>query len=168
MKFIGNLFLFAAVFGAAALFGGVSDYEDAAEKGDSKAQYNLGVCYFKGDGVKQDFGKAVEWFKKSSEQGYGHAQCFLALCYTFGKGVKQDHAEALRLFREAAKKDIAEAQFNLGNFYETGKGGVTADVEKAKEWYLKAAAKEHGRAKEAYTKLMQPKENEQSKENRFL
>lgn len=168
MKLIGKLLLSAALFGTVALFGAAGDYEENAEKGDSKAQYNLGVCYFKGDGVKQDFAKAAEWFKKSSDQGYGHAQCFLALCYTFGKGVKQDHAEALRLYREAAKKDIAEAQYNLGVFYETGKGGVTADEEKAKEWYLKAAAKEHGRAKEAYTKLMQPKENERGNENRFL
>ena len=95
MKLIGKLLLSAALFGTVALFGAAGDYEENAEKGDSKAQYNLGVCYFKGDGVKQDFAKSAEWFKKSSDQGYGHAQCFLALCYTFGKGVKQDHAEAL-------------------------------------------------------------------------
>lgn len=35
-------------------------YSKEAHLGDSKAQYNLGVMYAKGQGTKQDYNKAVE------------------------------------------------------------------------------------------------------------
>ena len=34
-------------------------FEDLALKGDAKAQYNLGVMYSIGQGVKQDYKKAI-------------------------------------------------------------------------------------------------------------
>jgi TPR repeat protein len=33
----------------------------AAERGDVRAQYNLGGCYYRGDGVPQDYTRAVYW-----------------------------------------------------------------------------------------------------------
>ncbi len=41
----------------------------AAEQGESTAQYYLAVCYYKGDGITQDYAQAVEWFLKAAEQG---------------------------------------------------------------------------------------------------
>ena len=43
--------------------------EDAAEKGDASAQYNLATCYENGIGVKEDLDKAVELLKLSAEAG---------------------------------------------------------------------------------------------------
>ena len=40
-----------------------------AEAGDAEAQVRLGFLYYYGEGVEQDFDKAVEWFRKSAEQG---------------------------------------------------------------------------------------------------
>ncbi|MCK9681056.1 tetratricopeptide repeat protein, partial [Haemophilus influenzae] len=40
-----------------------------AEQGYAKAQFNLGVMYAKGQGVKQDDFEAVKWFRKAAEQG---------------------------------------------------------------------------------------------------
>jgi len=37
-----------------------------AESGDAKAQFDLGACYFKGDGVTQDYKEAVKWYTKSA------------------------------------------------------------------------------------------------------
>ena len=37
------------------------------------AQYNLGVCYYNGDGVAQSYAEAVKWFRKAAEQGYAEA-----------------------------------------------------------------------------------------------
>ena len=42
-------------------------YTKSAEQGDATAQYNLGVCYYNGQGVAQDNKKAVYWFTKSAE-----------------------------------------------------------------------------------------------------
>ena len=48
-------------------------YTKSAEQGDATAQYNLGVCYYNGQGVAQDNKKAVYWFTKSVEQGNADA-----------------------------------------------------------------------------------------------
>jgi hypothetical protein len=37
-------------------------YRKAAEQGDARAQFNLGVLYYMGNGVAQDFAKAYFWF----------------------------------------------------------------------------------------------------------
>ena len=36
--------------------------------------YNLGICFYNGDGVSQDYGEAVKWWKKAAEQGYDEAK----------------------------------------------------------------------------------------------
>lgn len=40
-----------------------------AESGDAKAQYNVGVCYANGYGVKPNSVKADEWIEKTVAQG---------------------------------------------------------------------------------------------------
>ena len=160
MKFAVKSFFFVMCFSSMALYGAASDYEDAAAEGDSKAQYNLGLCYLNGDGIIQNDKNAFEWFKKAADHGYPHAECMVGLCYAFGKGVNQNDKKALEYFKKAANKDIAEAYYNLGWFNENGKGGLPADVEEAKKWYQKAADKEHGLAKEALNRLNKPKEQQ--------
>ena len=44
-------------------------YRKAADVGDPNAQFNLGYCYWTGDGVKKDTDEAVKWFRKAAEQG---------------------------------------------------------------------------------------------------
>lgn len=38
------------------------------------AQYNLGVCYDRGNGVTKNAEEAVKWYRKAAEQGYAKAQ----------------------------------------------------------------------------------------------
>ena len=40
-----------------------------AEQGIADAQYNLGVMYYNGWGVPQDYSAAVSWYRKAAEQG---------------------------------------------------------------------------------------------------
>lgn len=40
-------------------------YKKAAEQGFAKSQYNLGLCYEKGIGVKKDLNKAKYWYDKA-------------------------------------------------------------------------------------------------------
>ncbi|MCX6631984.1 MAG: tetratricopeptide repeat protein, partial [Candidatus Solibacter sp.] len=47
---------------------------DRAEKGDAAAQDGLGHIYSQGQGVPQDFTKAVRWWRKAADQGHADAQ----------------------------------------------------------------------------------------------
>ena len=45
-------------------------YRKAADKGDAKAQSNLGSMYFSGlGGLQKNEKEALKWFKKAAEQG---------------------------------------------------------------------------------------------------
>ena len=109
----------------------------AAERGNVKAQNNLGVMYEKGQGVRQDYARAAEWFLKAAEQGTATAQFNLGLKYANGQGVRQDYAQAVQWYRKAAEQGNVEAQHNLGAVYVNGQG-VHQDHKIAKEWYKKA------------------------------
>ena len=45
--------------------------------------YNLGVLYFNGQGVEQDYSKAFNLFRKSAERGYAAAQLNLGYMWLF-------------------------------------------------------------------------------------
>ncbi|MCD7959462.1 MAG: sel1 repeat family protein [Ruminococcus sp.] len=79
----------------------------------ANAQINLGVCYFCGHGVTQDYTKAVKWFRKAAEQGLAVAQNNLGWCYEHGEGVTQDYVKAKEWYRKAADQGNAKAKNNL-------------------------------------------------------
>lgn len=60
---------------------------ETAEQGNADAQNNLGVMYYFGYGVPQDYKKAFEWYTKAAEQGNAKAQYRLGDMYYFGYGV---------------------------------------------------------------------------------
>jgi len=84
-----------------------------AEKGDSKAQRDLGSRYFYGPGVPQDYPDAARWYCKAAEQGDALAEFSLGLMYFNGKGVQQDYTEAARWYRKAAEQGNPKSQFSL-------------------------------------------------------
>ena len=51
-----------------------SDTKIAAEKGDAKAQFNLGVMYVLGQGTPQDYKEVLKWYRKAAEQGHAQGQ----------------------------------------------------------------------------------------------
>ena len=79
----------------------VPKLQAAADKGHKKAQYRLGRCYDKGDGVKEDDKKAFELYLKSAKQDYAKAQYQLGRCYLKGKGVAANQDEARKWFKRA-------------------------------------------------------------------
>ena len=87
---------------------------NSAEQADADAQFKLGLHYFEGTGVSQDYAEAVKWFRKSAEQGNVDAQFYLGYCYEEGNGVTQDYAEAVKWYRKSAEQGDAGAQCNLG------------------------------------------------------
>ena len=41
----------------------------AAEQGEARAQFNLGIRYANGEGVPQDDAEAIRWYRLAAEQG---------------------------------------------------------------------------------------------------
>ncbi len=115
----------------------------AAEKGHRKAQYRLGRCYDKGNGVEENNKLAFGWYQKSAAQDYAKAQYQLGKCYKNGEGVEKDRKKAVEWFAKAARQDNADAQLALGKSYMKGKG-IAADPKKAKQWLSKAVSNPKG------------------------
>ncbi len=100
--------------------------------------YILGIDSYLGDGVPQDFLKAVSLFRKAADQGLADAQNSLGDCYATGKGVTQDYIAAVLWYRKAADQGLADAQYRLGYCYAEGKG-IAQNYTAAASWYRKAA-----------------------------
>ena len=53
----------------AVLADDVPDFQEtlqAAGQGYAKAQFNLGLMYYNGQGVRQDYTQAVQWYRKAA------------------------------------------------------------------------------------------------------
>jgi TPR repeat protein len=111
----------------------LAEFTAAAEQGLDLAQYNLGVLYYSGLGVKADHEKAYEWTKKAAEQGHLTAQFNLGTLYFNGHGTRRNREEAFQWYSVAAQQDHAEAQYNLATLYGDGTG-VEKDLVKAHFW----------------------------------
>jgi TPR repeat protein len=104
-----------------------------AEWGKTTSQYELGLMYYKGQGVEQNYKEAFKWFRVSAQKGLPDAQFYLGLMYYEGKAVACNYSNALYLFLAAAKQGQTEAQFILGDMYISGQG-VKRNYIKAYAW----------------------------------
>lgn len=109
-----------------------------AQKGDEYAQFILGTLYHHGKGIPQDYGQALQWYRKAAEQGSDVAQNNLGILYRNGEGVPKDDNQAAVWWRKAAEQGYATAQANLGVLYHLGQG-VSQDDSQAAQWFRKAA-----------------------------
>ena len=111
----------------------------AAAQGHAEGQYQLGVMYYFGYGVKEDDAEAIKWFRKAADQGHAMAQNHLGDMYYYGYGIAEDNAEAMKWFHKAAAQGYAAAQFSLGAMYSDGYGEAKKDVDEAMKWFRRAA-----------------------------
>jgi TPR repeat protein len=101
-----------------------------AHRGDSGAQYDLGLMYGSGNGIAKNMTEAAKWYRRAADQGHAKAQAMLGVLFSSGQGVPQSHVEAIKWWRRAADQGDADARFNLGMAYWKGEG-VTQDFDKA-------------------------------------
>ena len=52
----------------------LKEWRPLAEQGSAAAEFNLGLLFYDGRGVAQDFTEAAQWFQRSADQGYAKAQ----------------------------------------------------------------------------------------------
>ena len=88
-KFLLFLTLFLATLTMAFAQEDIKAIKKAAKKGDQIAQYKMGECFFKGEGEKQNYKKALDWYNKSAQQGNADACFQIAICYKNGYGVEK-------------------------------------------------------------------------------
>ena len=98
-----------------------------AYEGDAEAQYNLGVLYLEGQGIKADIEQAHAWFMKAANQNHLEAQYNLGHMSLDGMGVEKNVEAALWWWKRAAEGGYAQAQFNYGRALYLG---IEGDADK--------------------------------------
>ena len=104
--------LLALGIGQAAWADDVPDLQktlQSARQGNAAAQFNLGLMYDSGRGVRQDYTKAVQWYRKAAEQGNVEAQHNLGAVYVNGQGVRQDHKIAKEWYKKACDNGLQQS-----------------------------------------------------------
>lgn len=125
-----------------------------AQNGDCEAQYQLGDCYFNGDGIAKNDAEAFRWYESSAWGGSMWGKYNYGKCFRLGIGVEQDWERARREFRlsadmgnpwalqQLAEMGDVEAQYQLGDCYYNGDKqsfGMPQDDREAFRWYESSA-----------------------------
>ncbi|XP_039092134.1 death ligand signal enhancer isoform X1 [Hyaena hyaena] len=93
-----------------------SYFQKAADRGYSKAQYNVGLCHEHGRGTPRDLGKAVLSYQLAASQGHRLAQYRYARCLLQGPASTwgPERQRAVSMLKQAAHSGLREAQAFLG------------------------------------------------------
>ena len=113
--------------------------ECAAKQGDTDAQYDVGVAYENGIGVKPSGDTAAYWYGLAASSDHKAAAYNLARLYLDGSLVKQNESLAINILIDLATKEYAPAQFLLGLLTKNGLHSLPQDNESALGWFSRAA-----------------------------
>jgi uncharacterized protein len=100
----------------------LKEWKPLAKSGFIHAQYNLGLMYYLGQGVRRDVRNAYEWWSLAAEKGHLSAQDGLGNIYKSGRAVPRDYKKAVELYSLAAQQGRPISQYHLGEMYAKGFG----------------------------------------------
>jgi TPR repeat protein len=86
-----------------------------ANNGDATAQYQVGLLYYQGLGIGQNYDEASHWYHLAAAQGNADAQYSLGNMFLMGEGVSQDDAKAIAWYERAADQGHVAAKHNVNN-----------------------------------------------------
>jgi len=109
----------------------------AAESGDAKSQYGMGLLYSEGIVVPMDDAQALHWFGLAADQDHGKAQYKLGIMHANGWGVPMSEVDAMKWYKLAAENGVTAAQVSLGTMYQNG-FSVEQDKVEALKWFTVA------------------------------
>jgi len=124
-----------------------------AEAGSAEAANNIGHMYEEGLGVAQNYGEAMDWYRKAALQELAQAQHNVGLLYYNGYGVAANPREAMRWFRLAANQGLAASEYMLGLAYQSGEG-AELDYTEARRWFLLSARQGYADAQMMYAYML--------------
>jgi TPR repeat protein len=131
----------------------------SANQGNTRAQFNIGLAYAKGDGVKKKFSEAIRWFRKSLQKdktphedtdkfyenlmrlaklGDPVAQYKIGHAFENGLWFPKNEAEAFKWYLKAAEQNNLESECSLGFVYLLGIG-TEVNPSEAIKWWTKSA-----------------------------
>lgn len=120
----------------------VKELQQAAAKGNPRAETQLGEMLLRGDGIAKDEARGVALLEKAARAGHAAAAFRIGMLLANGDaGVAKDPARSLAYFRAAAAGGEAEAFFNIGAAYASALG-VKRSYAEALGWLI--VARERG------------------------
>lgn len=115
-------------------------FRRAADQGNARAQFNLGVMHGDGaGGLEKSHAEEVRHYELAADQGHAGALCNLGYLYRRGQGgLQKDEERAARYYKLAAESGYSVAQYNLGIMYAGG-FGLEKDEKEAVRFFRLAA-----------------------------
>ena len=92
-----------------------------AQRGNAEAQGSLGTAYLTGQGVPQNYCKALSWYRKAGRQGYANAQAAVVVFHLrkwCSKGDGKDLVRAYVWLTDEAAHALLRDFFPDGGFVE--------------------------------------------------
>ncbi|KAF9181089.1 hypothetical protein BGZ51_007313 [Haplosporangium sp. Z 767] len=123
-------------------------YIRSAGLGYAPAQFKLGICYERGHiHFPMDALHSFAWYRRAAMQGHADAELAISGWYLTGheSGLTQSESLAYEWAAKAARRGWSKAEYTLAHYHEVGIG-VPQDLQVAKQWYIKAAARGDERA----------------------
>ncbi|THD47281.1 MAG: peptidase C14, caspase catalytic subunit p20 [Bradyrhizobium sp.] len=111
-------------------------YRKAADAGDARAMYSLGLMLETGDHVQKDLKGAYALYEKAAERGLADGAINLAVALAEGKAIDKNLPRAYALLQQASQAGSPRATYDLAEFAEHGYGGKLVD---ALDLYRRAA-----------------------------
>lgn len=105
---------------------------------DPFGMYQIGHCYARGLGIKEDWVKALSWYEKAAQKGLVTAACAAGSIYEKGDAKVLNEEKAFRYYSAGAEKGYCYAEAHLGNCLLWGIGTMR-DVEKGIAYLERAA-----------------------------
>ena len=122
-------------------------WKTLADKGKHSAQYNLGMLYHHGLGVKRQLSEAAKWYLRAAEGGMPAAQEAIGDFYASGLFFRSiDYARAAKWYRKAARQGRASAQLKIGVLLAEG-FAKSPNKDAAIKWLRKAQKQGNSEAK---------------------
>jgi TPR repeat protein len=101
----------------------------AAAKGHVGAQFDLGVMYEHGYGVKKDAAEALKRYRQAASQNWPEALIYLGMAHMEGHLVQRNEAEGRKFLRRAADTGDEMAKLMLAMSYIAGQGAARNEAE---------------------------------------
>jgi len=109
-------------------------YMRAAHAGNNKGWFNMARMFFHGEGVKQDYQAAYQYFMDLYEKDYTAVCLYLGLYAEYGFLEEPDYEAALKYYEQGIEAGDEYCPVNLGRMYSLGIG-VPVDLKKGLELY---------------------------------
>jgi hypothetical protein len=112
-----------------------AEWQVHAEQGDSRAQRELGMMYYLGQGMDVDYATAYDWLNKAALQGDDVAQMTVGVMYAEGQGVPQSRVQAHLWFSLSAQQGNSSAQYRLERLAPQMTADEVAEAQRlAQDW----------------------------------